>query len=644
MTTETQGNRDLDRRFVRLFLPNGRADVVFMLFVGLVMALGLLVGRSHWVADFYQSRAAEQWVIPEQQGQVTQYRMKLTCIPEMRAPDCSAQMQLEYDLPADWVGKPMAMLFRDFNGDISIWLNDRQVFQSTGRSTMLRIQPLRPLVVDLPQERLNPGVNVLRVAVQSRSALGGYIQSLWVGPRAALRPQEDMALFLSGSVPMLLGGALLPIAIVATFLGWRHREASFLLCGLVSLCFCISSLYEVLPIQTPTSVLQGIRMVRIIPAAYFGAFIHSIAGLRYPVSLRVLAFFVLGFVATWTVTQSLFQLLVVTHLFWFMTLVITLHSIASVALSGWQRKQKGGVFLVAASLFGVSILALNLISMLGSSVELRPLLRGYNSSVLVILLSLELVKRFSDRTVRLEQSNREMQEAIIETTRSLELSHARSEAQRRGLLIQSERQRLMGDLHDGLAGSLISIQALSRETDQTTLPQIQELAKRALLDLRLVVDSLDTFEGDLAAVIAAFRERIMPQYSDRAIRIHWDISRAPRLDHVSPEMSLGLFRILQEALANARRHGKPRNIWISAHAMKGQPTVALITVCDDGRPKLPVMPGFGMRNMRRRATNLGGVLRFHFGKRGTVVCLRLPGRDRGAAPGAGILPQMGARR
>jgi two-component system sensor histidine kinase UhpB len=185
-------------------------------------------------------------------------------------------------------------------------------------------------------------------------------------------------------------------------------------------------------------------------------------------------------------------------------------------------------------------------------------------------------------------------------------------------------------LHDGLAGNLISIKALAADTEEDSLPKINDLARLALLDLRLVVESLDSFDGDLAAVLAAFRERILPQYQQTEPQLTWDFSDAPHLEGLTPEINLGIFRILQEALANAFRHGNARHIRVTARSMRGAPDVALILVADDGKPDRTAAPGFGIRNMRRRAASIGAGMRIMFTERGTAVILRIraSGRER----------------
>ena len=457
--------------------------------------------------------------------------------------------------------------------------------------------------------------------------LGGYLSHVVIGPRNLLSPGYESGVFWRFSVPTLFGGALLFIAGIAGYLGLRHRNTTFVLCSLVCLSFSFSSLYDILPLATPPELLLFIRLLRIVSGTYIPSLLFSVSQERYPVSLRAQATFPIGYLLVFMQAGSHFEISVITLVFWLFALTVMLHGLLLLTWRkvrlGWKRV--GALPFVGA--FGFVGGAANFFQTVGFSVEAGQITRGYAPIVLAVAVTSYLVKQFSDKTARLERANIEMAEEIARVTKSLQDSHRQAEENRRTLLIQNERQRLMGDLHDGLAGNLITIQALAAQPDPASLPQIGELSRRALLDLRLVVESLDTFEGDMAAALAAFRERILPQYPQHEPRRHWDFSHAPQIIGLTPETSLGMFRILQEAVANAMRHGSARNVWVVARTLRGNPRETLIFVIDDGRPVLPVVPGFGIRNMRRRAETIGARVQFRFGPRGTVVVLRFDAKQ-----------------
>jgi signal transduction histidine kinase len=88
-----------------------------------------------------------------------------------------------------------------------------------------------------------------------------------------------------------------------------------------------------------------------------------------------------------------------------------------------------------------------------------------------------------------------------------------------------------------------------------------------------------------------------------------------------------LYLIAQEAVHNALKHGKPRNVVIGLHA---NPGLVLRVTCDGiGMPSRPVANrGLGLRIMRDRAAIIGAHLTIEpADPRGTVVTCRLVSKE-----------------
>src|SRR5690606_41289387 len=99
-------------------------------------------------------------------------------------------------------------------------------------------------------------------------------------------------------------------------------------------------------------------------------------------------------------------------------------------------------------------------------------------------------------------------------------AHARRDA------LAAERVRLMSDLHDGIAGQLMSIVALGEQDaspggDASIRAEITRACHRALTDLRLVVDSMEDVGDDLGMMLVAFRDRVEPQLRRSGVRLDW---------------------------------------------------------------------------------------------------------------------------
>ncbi|NBC97315.1 MAG: HAMP domain-containing protein [Deinococcus-Thermus bacterium] len=99
-----------------------------------------------------------------------------------------------------------------------------------------------------------------------------------------------------------------------------------------------------------------------------------------------------------------------------------------------------------------------------------------------------------------------------------------------------------------------------------------------------------------------------------------------------PEVGAALYRIAQEALANAVRHAQAQRVAVRVRSEGGE---VVLRVEDDGRGFLPRASdgrGVGLDSMRERAEALGGRLRVDTSPgRGTRIEARLP--TRGAGPG-----------
>jgi PAS domain S-box-containing protein len=86
-----------------------------------------------------------------------------------------------------------------------------------------------------------------------------------------------------------------------------------------------------------------------------------------------------------------------------------------------------------------------------------------------------------------------------------------------------------------------------------------------------------------------------------------------------------LYRIAQEAVTNALKHGRPKNIWISLHNSNG---VLELKVTDNGRGFSTAAPnngGMGLRAMKYRADLIGATLHVHSKRRkGTQIACAIP--------------------
>ncbi len=107
--------------------------------------------------------------------------------------------------------------------------------------------------------------------------------------------------------------------------------------------------------------------------------------------------------------------------------------------------------------------------------------------------------------------------------------------------------------------------------------------------------------------------------------------RVKTIRPLSTELANHLYRIAQEAVRNAVRHGQARSIRLHLHGARAK---VRLTVTDDGigMPSDAVdAPGMGLKIMRYRARILGGEVRFERGAPRWLLA------DRHARPGTRII-------
>ncbi|GAA2316564.1 sensor histidine kinase [Streptomyces kunmingensis] len=189
-----------------------------------------------------------------------------------------------------------------------------------------------------------------------------------------------------------------------------------------------------------------------------------------------------------------------------------------------------------------------------------------------------------------------------------------------------ERARIARELHDIVAHHVSTISVQS-ETARFTTPgltaegaaaflAIGDTARLALTEMRRLLGVLreDAPEAtapparapqpgldQLVALVDEAREA-----ADGAVRL---IVRGP-VTTLDPGLELTAYRIVQEALTNARRHARGGAVDVELHYTEAELTLR-IRDCGpgDGKDGTEDNPGYGLLGMRERTTMAGGTLR-----------------------------------
>jgi PAS domain S-box-containing protein len=207
--------------------------------------------------------------------------------------------------------------------------------------------------------------------------------------------------------------------------------------------------------------------------------------------------------------------------------------------------------------------------------------------------------------------------AIVDVTarKEAERTHRQSE---RALVAVSERekQRFGADLHDGLGQWLTATEFLGaalREKLAEQCPDLEPQCAQVCANLREAISQTRAMARGMAPVrleqaglMEALKELVHRVDGVAGVRSSFDCPVPVNV--AQPVTANHLFRIAQEAVSNAIRHGKPRQVRVALRVCDG---TLNLHVKDDGRgfdPSRRARSGLGLELMRHRATVLGGEL------------------------------------
>jgi len=177
-----------------------------------------------------------------------------------------------------------------------------------------------------------------------------------------------------------------------------------------------------------------------------------------------------------------------------------------------------------------------------------------------------------------------------------------------GRAVAEERARVARDIHDGLAQYLFALSAQvtmlkSGASLDEMLPRLEHAATAAQQEARFAILALSSASGS-APFDAALARYVDFLVADGELDVDLEVDPAVKL---APDEEIEVFRIVQEGLANVRKHAGAQHALVSIEQRNGR---RVVTVSDDGSGIDTDDPGAGqgLKNMRARAATIEGVL------------------------------------
>lgn len=214
-----------------------------------------------------------------------------------------------------------------------------------------------------------------------------------------------------------------------------------------------------------------------------------------------------------------------------------------------------------------------------------------------------------NRVVLLLKENQKQYLLIQEQNRTLEQYAQKIE----NLTLLEERNRLAKELHDtmghtftsviiGMDGVMANMARADYEKAIQKLSKLRKLTKSGLDEIRTNIHQIAPTEENarlsesLSLLASEFAQHTNTRVSFSANGLEYEVNQMIKWTFI---------RCLQEALTNAKRHGKAQSIEV---AIEFQPESLFLKIKDDGLGSDQLEFGFGLTGMRERLQNLQGEL------------------------------------
>jgi len=226
------------------------------------------------------------------------------------------------------------------------------------------------------------------------------------------------------------------------------------------------------------------------------------------------------------------------------------------------------------------------------------------------------------------------------TTAAIAIDNAYLQRRLHSVAVSEERLRIAQEMHDGLAQVLAYVNTkaqvvrehLKKERVDEAMKHLDQLAAAArevYADVRESIIGLRSAAGPDNTMADSLREYVSTWEAQNGITCRLHLETDPRLPTGA---ELQVLRIVQEALANVRKHSKARSadLWVEQAGSRIR-----ITVKDDGVGFNPAelgrseFPRFGLSTMRERAESVGGLFELDSTPgEGTRVIIEVPAQLR----------------
>ena len=227
----------------------------------------------------------------------------------------------------------------------------------------------------------------------------------------------------------------------------------------------------------------------------------------------------------------------------------------------------------------------------------------------------------------------------LATQASIALENDRLQRELRESAVRGERERIAREMHDGLAQVLGYVNTKSQaveellgkgrlEAARSQLGELSTAARSVYVDVREAILGLSSPIPPERGLVGALEEYAVGFSEASKLAALVEATDEARRVILPPDVEAHVFRIVQEALTNVRKHAGAGRVVVS---LESDGNMLSVSVVDDGRgmPSESAASGdwphYGLQTMRERAEAIDAELSFRSSEGGgTTVRVRVP--------------------
>ena len=246
-----------------------------------------------------------------------------------------------------------------------------------------------------------------------------------------------------------------------------------------------------------------------------------------------------------------------------------------------------------------------------------------SSSVLIVILSATFIRVILRSKEKLANANNILTEALADQSETLQSEFENSARLLKETTVAAEQTRLTKELHDGVLTYMGIINALSEKGSEPTMEKINQLARYAVNEIRIILDARPADQHSLTIALGSLREQMVDPLRNIGVKVDW--SNVALLDYgkIDPKALMNIIRIIQEAIHNAVVRAGCAHLSVVALCTDGDYKIIITNA--GGRPFCEKnRRGHGIVNMINRAASVGGEITINPTDCGAVVTLSIP--------------------